>query len=73
MGKTVDFDYVISIDSDIWVRAREGDMECYKAILKEACAQTIDSIQTSLINELNIIDEAKARCFHPEYFHPEAL
>lgn len=66
MGKTVDFDYVISIDRDIWLKAREGDTECYKSILKEACAQTINGIQTSLINEINVIDEAKARVFHPD-------
>lgn len=66
MGRTVDFDYVISIDRDIWLRAREGDTECYKAILKEACAQTIDGIQSSLINEIEVINEAKARLFHPD-------
>ena len=66
MSRTVDFDYVISIDRDIWLKAREGDTECYKSILKEACAQTINDIQTSLINEINVIDEAKARVFHPD-------
>ena len=61
MGKTVDFDYVISIDEDIWVKARAGDTECYKSILKGACAQTINNIQKSLTDEIEIINEAKAR------------
>lgn len=66
MGKTVDFDYVISIDRDIWLKAREGDTECYKSILKEACAKTIENIQKSMVDEIEVINEAKARVFHPD-------